>query len=79
MLEFTHPVGFNTIHGDYNISTQFCMPTGAQANSSKPTLQILTHGIAFDRTYWDLAYNNFNYSCKFRIQDVTRAMVLIES
>lgn len=34
----------------------------AMNSSSTPTLQILTHGIGFDKTYWDFAYNNFNYS-----------------
>lgn len=24
--------------------------------------QVLTHGIGFDKTYWDLPYNNYNYS-----------------
>lgn len=26
------------------------------------TLQLLTHGIGFDRTYWDLSINAYNYS-----------------
>ncbi|KAK7908026.1 hypothetical protein PG985_015329 [Apiospora marii] len=26
------------------------------------TLQVLTHGIAFDRSYWDFPLNNYNYS-----------------
>jgi hypothetical protein len=25
-------------------------------------IQILTHGICFDRSYWDLVFNNYNYS-----------------
>ncbi|KAE9366140.1 hypothetical protein N431DRAFT_487975 [Stipitochalara longipes BDJ] len=52
--------GYNTTTGTYNISTQFCMPTNA--NSTNPTVQVLTHGIGFDKTYWDLSFNNYNYS-----------------
>jgi pimeloyl-ACP methyl ester carboxylesterase len=50
--------GYATVSGTYNISAQFCTPQG------RPTIvvQVLTHGIGFDKTYWDVAYNNFNYS-----------------
>ncbi len=40
--------GYNTTAGKYNISTQFCVPT--VNNVTNPTLQILTHGIGFDKT-----------------------------
>jgi len=40
--------GYNTTTGTYNISTQFCMPSNA--NSTNPTVQVLTHGIGFDKT-----------------------------
>jgi len=36
----------------------YCEPDHGQAN----TVQLLTHGIGFDRSYWDLSYNNYNYS-----------------
>ncbi|KAL9124992.1 MAG: hypothetical protein Q9217_005747 [Psora testacea] len=52
--------GYKTTAGTYNISTQFCFPT--VQNHSNPTIQVLTHGIGFDKGYWDSAYNNFNYS-----------------
>ncbi|PMD34672.1 hypothetical protein L207DRAFT_588186 [Hyaloscypha variabilis F] len=52
--------GYNTTTGTYNISTQFCMPDNS--NSTNPTVQVLTHGIGFDKTYWDLSFNNYNYS-----------------
>jgi pimeloyl-ACP methyl ester carboxylesterase len=69
--------GYNTTTGTYNISTQFCMPSND--NSTSPTVQVLTHGIGFDKTwgskigiltsrkltrnrYWDLSFNNYNYS-----------------
>lgn len=61
---FTETVlsGYATTAGTYDISTQFCMPSSMNATMTKPTLQILTHGIGFDKTYWDLSYDNFNYS-----------------
>ncbi|CAF9933106.1 MAG: hypothetical protein HETSPECPRED_008537 [Heterodermia speciosa] len=52
--------GYQNTAGKYQISTQYCVPS--VNNVSHPTLQILTHGIGFDKTYWDNAYNNFNYS-----------------
>lgn len=68
--------GYTTTSGTYNISAEFCMPS--VQTSHKPNLQILTHGIGFDKTYadfwqlcdpanifsryWDLSYNDFNYS-----------------
>ncbi|TGO12115.1 hypothetical protein BTUL_0094g00270 [Botrytis tulipae] len=52
--------GYQTTTGTYNISTMYCKPDAD--NSSNPTIQVLTHGIGFDKTYWDLPYNNFNYS-----------------
>jgi len=50
---FTNTVltGYNTTSGIYNISTEFCMPTtGPGANATNPTVQVLTHGIGFDKT-----------------------------
>ncbi|MCJ1393095.1 hypothetical protein MMC18_005967 [Xylographa bjoerkii] len=52
--------GYATTSGTYDISTEFCMPDSS--NSTMPTVQVLTHGIGFDKTYWDLSYDNFNYS-----------------
>lgn len=44
--------GYNTTTGTYNISTQFCVPTtGNSTNATNPTVQVLTHGIGFDKTY----------------------------
>ena len=40
--------GYNTTTGTHNISTQFCMPSND--NSTSPTVQVLTHGIGFDKT-----------------------------
>lgn len=52
--------GYKTTAGTYNISTQFCVPS--ENGVKNPTVQVLTHGIGFDRTYWDIPYNGFNYS-----------------
>ena len=41
--------GYKTTAGTYKISTQFCVPS--VNNVSNPTLQILTHGLGFDKTY----------------------------
>jgi hypothetical protein len=51
---FTETVltGYNTTAGTYNISAQFCMPSsGNSTNATNPTIQVLTHGIGFDKTY----------------------------
>ena len=40
--------GYTTTSGIYNISTQFCKPNAS--NVTDPTVQILTHGIGFDKT-----------------------------
>ena len=40
--------GYKTTSGTYNISTQFCVPSGD--NATNPTVQVLTHGIGFDKT-----------------------------
>jgi hypothetical protein len=50
--------GYQTLQGTYNISAQYCKPD----NGSSGTIQVLTHGIGFDKTYWDLDYDNYNYS-----------------
>lgn len=40
--------GYSTTVGTYDISTQFCWPDSD--NSTNPTVQVLTHGIGFDKT-----------------------------
>lgn len=44
--------------GSYDIAATYCEPDSGQSSA----LQILTHGIGFDRSYWDLPFNNYNYS-----------------
>ncbi|KAL8829639.1 MAG: hypothetical protein Q9170_006076 [Blastenia crenularia] len=51
---------YATISGVYDISAKFCKPD--VENGTDPTVQVLTHGLGFDKTYWDLPFNNFNYS-----------------
>ncbi|KAL8868118.1 MAG: hypothetical protein Q9174_005205, partial [Haloplaca sp. 1 TL-2023] len=53
-------VDYATIADTYNISVKFCKPD--QENGTNPTVQVLTHGLGFDKTYWDLPFNDFNYS-----------------
>ncbi|MCJ1309925.1 hypothetical protein MMC25_003586 [Agyrium rufum] len=52
--------GYKTTRNTYQISTQLCFPTTKRF--ANPTIQILTHGIGWDKTYWDPSYNNFKYS-----------------
>ncbi|KAF1356298.1 hypothetical protein BDV97DRAFT_386155 [Delphinella strobiligena] len=44
--------GTQNVSGSYNISATLCMP-GTGLNGT--TVQFLTHGIGFDRYYWDFA------------------------
>lgn len=53
-------LGYQNVQGTYNLGAKFCTPDGPLG--SKPVVQVLTHGIGFDKSYWDLPYNNFNYS-----------------
>jgi hypothetical protein len=41
--------GYQTITGTFNISTQFCTPDSGY-NIANPVVQVLTHGIGFDKT-----------------------------
>ncbi|RYN31444.1 hypothetical protein AA0113_g3394 [Alternaria arborescens] len=49
---------YQTLEGTYNISAQYCKPDSGNGK----TIQLLSHGIGFDKTYWDLEYDNYNYS-----------------
>ncbi|KXJ92017.1 Alpha/Beta hydrolase protein [Microdochium bolleyi] len=48
-----------TVSGTYKIAATYCEP---KANHQGSVLQVLTHGVGFDRSYWDFPYNNYNYS-----------------
>jgi pimeloyl-ACP methyl ester carboxylesterase len=50
--------GYATVSGTYNIAATYCEPDSGPGKA----LQVLTHGIGFDRSYWDLPANSYNYS-----------------
>ncbi|KAF2099967.1 hypothetical protein NA57DRAFT_38322 [Rhizodiscina lignyota] len=52
--------GYHTISKTYHIMTQYCTPD--HPTKKDPAIQILTHGIGFDRTYWDTSYHDFQQS-----------------
>ncbi|RDW59810.1 hypothetical protein BP6252_12897 [Coleophoma cylindrospora] len=47
------------ISGTYSINSKLCLPSTRAANST--TIQILTHGVAFDKSYWDFYSSNYSY------------------
>ncbi|OTA63563.1 hypothetical protein K449DRAFT_368356 [Hypoxylon sp. EC38] len=49
---------FATITGTYSIGATYCEPDSGPGSA----LQILTHGVAFDRSYWDFPAHDYNYS-----------------
>lgn len=50
---------------DYTLAATICHP----ASGPSSTLQVLTHGLGFDRSYWDYPFANFNYSYVARAVD----------
>lgn len=42
-------IGYQTVTGAYNISAKYCRPEND--TSSDPTVQVLSHGIGFDKRY----------------------------
>lgn len=62
-------VNLSSLTTTFNISAEYCTPAVAGPNSS--TLQILTHGLGFNRSYWDFylpnATNDAEYSYINRI------------
>lgn len=53
------------VSGDYELGVTYCEPDAGPGSQ----LQILTHGIGFDRSYWDFPLNDFNYSYVERAVD----------
>lgn len=49
---------YTTYSGDYKIAATYCEPDKGPSS----VIQILTHGIGFDRSYWDVPFNDYNYS-----------------
>ena len=48
-----------TVSDTYNISAQLCVPP---AGPKKSHLQIATHGLVYDKRYWDVTLNPSEYS-----------------
>ena len=48
-----------TVSDTFNISVQLCVP---QNGTKKNHLQIATHGLGFDKRYWDVTVNSSEYS-----------------
>lgn len=53
--------GYKTVSGHYELAATYCVP-GNNDTASPKNVQVLTHGIGFDRSYWNLPYNSGNYS-----------------
>ncbi|KAK2027449.1 alpha/beta-hydrolase [Colletotrichum zoysiae] len=51
-------VDYANVGGTYQLASTYCHPNSGPGR----VLQILTHGIGFDRSYWDFPANNYNYS-----------------
>lgn len=49
---------YATINDTYSVAATYCEPDSGPSS----LVQVLTHGVGFDRTYWDLSINNYNYS-----------------
>ncbi|KAJ4320398.1 hypothetical protein N0V84_005892 [Fusarium piperis] len=50
--------GTTVITGNYKLAATYCEPDYGPGDE----IQIMTHGIGFDRSYWDMSYNKYNYS-----------------
>ncbi|GKT47179.1 uncharacterized protein ColSpa_07360 [Colletotrichum spaethianum] len=51
-------VDYANVGGTYQLASTYCHPDSGPGR----VLQILTHGIAFDRSYWDFPAHGYNYS-----------------
>ncbi|KAK6206893.1 hypothetical protein QIS74_13381 [Colletotrichum tabaci] len=51
-------VGYANVSGTYQLASTYCEPDSGPGR----VLQILTHGVGFDRSYWDFPANGYNYS-----------------
>jgi pimeloyl-ACP methyl ester carboxylesterase len=58
---FTPPItGPVDINGNYTISATFCFPKTKNEHSS--TVLLATHGLGYDRSYWNSAFEPENYN-----------------
>ncbi|KAM0708336.1 hypothetical protein Q7P35_004987 [Cladosporium inversicolor] len=53
---------YKTVKGHYKLAGTYCVPGDGHSDKKPKTLQILTHGIGFDRSYWNVPFNAGNYS-----------------
>lgn len=56
---------YDTIQKSYHVAATYCEPDSGPSS----TVQLLTHGIGFDRSYWDVSINDYNYSYVARATD----------
>ncbi|KAI1095741.1 Alpha/Beta hydrolase protein [Rostrohypoxylon terebratum] len=47
-----------SVSGNYSIGATYCEPSSGPG----AVLELLTHGVAFDRSYWDFPFASYNYS-----------------
>ncbi|RBR08909.1 uncharacterized protein FIESC28_10089 [Fusarium coffeatum] len=57
--------GKKNVTGTYDLAATYCEPDAGPGHE----LQIMTHGIGFDRSYWDFPFKNYNYSYVARAVD----------
>ena len=53
---------YKTVTGHYKLAGTYCVPGDGNHTEKPKALQILTHGIGFDRSYWNVPFNAGNYS-----------------
>lgn len=53
--------GDQNVTSDYKIGATFCTPRDAHAKNAK-TVLLATHGLGFDRSYWNLPYDPDEYN-----------------
>lgn len=67
ILDFTRPghnlteevlTGYATIQDTYLVAATYCEPDAGPSD----LVQLLTHGVGYDRTYWDISIHDHNYS-----------------
>ncbi|KAJ8065470.1 hypothetical protein OCU04_006153 [Sclerotinia nivalis] len=46
--------GTTHINSTFQVDATYCVPSSEKTNSSVMTIQILTHGIGLDKSYWDI-------------------------
>ncbi|KAI2620084.1 Alpha/Beta hydrolase protein [Hypoxylon sp. NC1633] len=57
-LELSPDDQFVTVEGTYSIAATYCEPDAGPGHA----LQVLTHGVGWDRSYWDFAAQDYKYS-----------------